>query len=163
MAVDRWIAFFILLICVAYGYTAFFTMDAALPPIMRRAAVWPSSFPKILAIASILLSLALLFGLESSPKKDKAEDINLSRLHEYNFGQALILIGLMVVYAFALRPLGFLASTFLFLTIGSYVLGERRYVIMLAVSAIAAGFVWYLVDGILGIFLVPLPAFMMGG
>ncbi|MEM1285909.1 MAG: tripartite tricarboxylate transporter TctB family protein [Cohaesibacteraceae bacterium] len=163
MALDRWIAFFVLLVCLAYGYTAFFTMDASLPPIMRRAAVWPSSFPKVLAVLSILLSLALLFGLESSPEKNKAEDINLAKLHEYKFGQALILIGLMLIYAFALRPLGFLASTFLFLTIGSYVLGERRYVLMVAVSAIAAGFVWYLVDVVLGIFLVPLPAFMMGG
>lgn len=163
MALDRWIALFILLICLAYGYTAFFTMDDLLPPIMRRASVWPSSFPKVLAVAGILLSLALVLGLEKSPASTKAADINLARLHDYNVGQALILIGLMVLYAFALRPLGFLASTFLFLTLGSYVLGERRYVMMTVVAALAAGCVWYLVDHVLGIFLVPLPAFMMGG
>jgi putative tricarboxylic transport membrane protein len=34
---------------------------------------------------------------------------------------------------------------------------------MVIVSAIAAGFVWYLVDSVLGIFLRPLPFFLIGG
>ena len=46
MALDRWVALVLLGICMAYGYTAWFTMDATLPPIMKRLAVWPSSFSK---------------------------------------------------------------------------------------------------------------------
>ena len=163
MALDRWIAFVVLLICLAYGYAAYFTMDELVPPIMRRSPVWPSSFPKVLAIGGICLSLVILIGLEKSPRKRDAADINLSRLGEYKVGQALLLIGLMVAYAFLLRPLGFLASTFLFLSIGSFILGERRFVVMAVASATAAGFVWYLVDEVLGIFLTPFPAFMAGG
>lgn len=163
MALDRWIAFVILLICLAYGYTAFFTMDAQLPPIMRRAPIWPSSFPKILVIGSILICLFILLGFEKAPQKKDAADINLSRLGDYKVGQALILLGLMVVYALLLRPIGFLASTFLFLFVGSYILGERRFVLMAVVSAIAAGFVWYLVEEVLGVFLSPFPGFLMGG
>ena len=164
MAIDRWIAFIILLICLAYGYAAYFTMDGSLPPIMQRSPIWPSSFPKVLAIGGILLSLAIVIGVEKSPPKDQdAADINLSRLGEYKVGQALLLLGLMVAYALLLRPLGFLASTFLFLSVGSFILGERKFVLMIIVSAIAAGSVWYLVDEILGIFLRPFPAFMTGG
>ena len=163
MALDRWIAFVILLICLAYGYAAYFTMDELVPPIMRRSPIWPSSFPKVLAIGGTFLSLVILLRLEKSPGKRDAADINLSRLGDYKIGQALLLIGLMVAYAFLLRPLGFLASTFLFLSIGSFILGERRFVVMAVASAIAAGFVWYLVDEVLGIFLTPLPAFMVGG
>ena len=163
MALDRWIAFVILLICLTYGYAAFFTMDDLLPPIMQRAPIWPSSFPKVLAVGAVILSLAIVLGFEKSPSKGDAADINLSRLGDYNVGQALLLLGLMVAYALLLRPLGFLASTFLFLFMGSFILGERRYGLMALVSALAAGGVWWLVDGVLGVFLRPFPMFLTGG
>ncbi|MGH1465144.1 MAG: tripartite tricarboxylate transporter TctB family protein [Cognatishimia sp.] len=163
MALDRWIAFVILIICIAYGYAAYFTMDGLLPPIMQRSPIWPSSFPKVLCIGGILMSLAILFNLEKVPPKEDAADINVARLGEYKIGQAVLLLSLMVAYAILLRPLGFLASTFLFLSVGSYILGERRFVTMAVVSAIAAGSVWYLVDSVLGIFLRPLPQFLFGG
>ena len=163
MALDRWIAFFILLICLAYGYASFFTMDDLLPPIMQRAPIWPSSFPKVLAVGAVILSFAIVLGFEKSPPKGDAADINLSRLGDYNVGQALLLLGLMVAYALLLRPLGFLASTFLFLFLGSFILGERRYGFMALVSALAAGGVWWLVDGVLGVFLRPFPMFLAGG
>jgi putative tricarboxylic transport membrane protein len=164
MAFDRWIALALLVISLVYGYTAFFTMDDQLAPIMKRAAVWPSSFPKVLSIGAMLLALSIVLGLEKHTGKDPdAADINLSRLSDYKFGQAFLLLGLMVAYALMLRPIGFLASTFLFLFVGSYLLGERRYVLMAIVSAIAAGSVWYLVDAVLGIFLRPFPMFLVGG
>ena len=163
MALDRWIAMIILLICLAYGYAAYFTMDDLLPPIMKRSPIWPSSFPKVLAIGAILMSLSILLGLEKAARKDKEPDIDLKRLGDYNVGQAVMLLALMVAYALALRPLGFLASTFLFLTVGSYILGERRFALMAMIAAIAAGSIWYLVDEVLGIFLNPLPIFMAGG
>ncbi|WP_136440814.1 tripartite tricarboxylate transporter TctB family protein [Pacificoceanicola onchidii] len=162
MAIDRWIALVILMLCLAYGYAAYFTMDQLLPPIMKQRPIWPSTFPKVLAIGGILMSLSVLLNLEKTPEKTDPADINLSRLGEYKVGQALMLLGLMVAYALLLRPLGFLGATFLFLTAGSYILGERRYVLMAVVAAIAAGFIWYLVDAVLGIFLSPLPSFMNG-
>ncbi|MGP6087539.1 tripartite tricarboxylate transporter TctB family protein [Antarctobacter jejuensis] len=162
MAIDRWIAFVILLLCLAYGYTAFFTMDGLLPPIMKQRPIWPSTFPKVLAVGGILLSLSVVLGLEKPASKEGTADINLSRLHEYKLGQALLLLALMVAYALLLRPIGFLAATFLFLAGGSFILGERRFVLMALVSGIAAVSVWYLVDAVLGIFLSPLPAVMNG-
>lgn len=163
MALDRWIALVILLVCLAYGYAAYFTMDGSLPPIMRRSPIWPSTFPKVLAVGAIVLSLAVLLGLEKAPpKEDNASDISLSRLGEYNLGQALMLLGLMVAYALLLRPIGFLAATVLFLFCGSFILGERRFVLMGIVAILAAGSVWYLVDSVLGIFLRPLPLFLNG-
>ena len=121
------------------------------------------SFPKVLSVGAIIFALIIVLGLEKAPGTDKVADINLSRLTDYNVGQALTLIGLMVAYALLLRPLGFLASTFLFLTVGSFTLGERRYVIMAIVAAIGALSIWYLVDNVLGIFLRPLPIFLAGG
>ena len=65
MTLDRWIAFVILSVALAYGYTAFFTMDQLLPPFMQRNPIWPSTFPKILSILTVITSLIILLGLEN--------------------------------------------------------------------------------------------------
>ncbi|MEM9371452.1 MAG: tripartite tricarboxylate transporter TctB family protein [Pseudomonadota bacterium] len=158
MALDRWIALVFLIICGAYGYAAFFTMDGTLPPFMKFNPIWPSTFPKILAIMGGLTALIVLLGLEKSTSEAKAPEINYRRLYEYKLGQALLLLGLMVAYALLLRPAGFILSTFSFLVIGSLILSERRYLVLVMVAAIATGVVWYLVQVVLGIFLSPLPA-----
>ncbi|MCE8513847.1 tripartite tricarboxylate transporter TctB family protein [Ruegeria pomeroyi] len=163
MALDRWIALVILMICLAYGYAAFFTMDAGLAPFMKRNPIWPSTFPKILSVLAVLTALTVLLGLEKGAAEPKPMEINYRRLTEYRLGQALMLLALMVAYALLLRPFGFLLSTLAFLTIGSLILGERRLHILLPVAAIAAGLVWYLVQVVLGIFLSPWPAFMANG
>jgi putative tricarboxylic transport membrane protein len=145
-------------ICLIYGYTAWFMMDGALPPIMKRLAVWPSSFPKVLSLAGIILSSIVLLGVEKG--EEKVGDIDYRRLHEYKLGQALVLLGLMVAYAILLRPAGFLLATSGFLIGGSMILGERRWFVMIVVSTIATFGIWYLVQEVLGIFLRPLPYFM---
>lgn len=162
MALDRWIALIFITFCCAYGYLAFFTMDQLLPPFMQRNPVWPSTFPKVLSILGVIVGLIVLLGLEkqSNESEPSATEINYRRLHEYKLGQALMLLGLMVAYALALRPVGFLLSTTLFLIAGSAVLGERKWHIMIPVAMIATGCVWYLVQQVLGIFLRPFPFFM---
>ena len=164
MALDRWIALVILGICLAYGYAAWFVMDAGLAPFMRRAPIWPSTFPKVLSIIGIITCLVIVLGIEKG--ETKIGEIDYRRLQDYHLGQALLLLGLMVVYALALRPLGFLFSTFGFLVLGSTILGERRWHIMAIVAAIATFIVWYLVQQVLGIYLRPVPGFLadvMGG
>ena len=157
MALDRWIALVLLLVCLVYGYAAFFTMDADLPPFMKHNPIWPSTFPKILAVLGAAVALSILLNVEKSNHTADVADINYRKLTEYKLGQALFLLGLMVVYALALRPVGFLASTSLFLIIGAAILGERRWVVLIPVAAFATGIVWWLVDDVLGIFLRPLP------
>lgn len=158
IALDRWIALVFLGLCLAYGYAAFFTMDEGLPPFMKFNPVWPSTFPKILAVCGAVCALIVALGLERAPGEAKVPEIDYRRLHEYKIGQALLLLGLMVAYALLLRPAGFLASTFVFLVAGSAILGERRWALMVVVAALAAGIVWYLVQVVLGIYLAPLPA-----
>mgnify|MGYP006232050781 FL=1 len=64
MSLDRWIALVILCIALVYSYAAFFTMDQLLPPFMQRNPIWPSTFPKILGVLSILVSSVIVLGLE---------------------------------------------------------------------------------------------------
>ncbi len=160
MALDRWIALTILLISMTYGYTAFFTMDAGLPPFMQRNPIWPSTFPKALSVMAIVASLIILLGFEKGEDGPKDGEINYRRLGDYKIGQAIGLLAMMVAYALFLRPAGFLPSTVLFLVGGAALLGERRFIILIPVALIAAGFIWYLVQEVLGIFLRPWPFFL---
>ena len=159
MALDRWIALIILLICITYGYTAFFTMDAGMPPFMRRSPIWPSTFPKTLAVLGIIISLSIVFGMEKSDANIKEGDINYRKLGQYKIGQAFFLLLFMVAYALFLRPMGFLASTTAFLMFSGILLGERKLLRLLLISGLASGVIWYLVQEVLGIFLRPFPFF----
>ena len=158
MALDRWIALIFLVICSTYAYTAYFLMDAGLPPFMQRNPIWPSTFPKVLAILGIACSLVIVLGFEKDQRAPEDMDINYRRLTEYNLSQAILLIALMVLYAFSLRPVGFLISSTLFLVLSAATLGERRFVVLIPVAVFAAGSIWYLVQEVLGIFLRPWPA-----
>lgn len=160
MALDRWIALVLLGICLAYGYAAWFTMDGNLAPFMRRNPIWPSTFPKVLSVLGILSSLVILLGFEKG--EAKIGEIDYRRLGDYHLGQALLLLCLMVAYALCLRPLGFLFSTSAFLILGSFILGERKWHVMLPVALIATFAVWYLVQEVLGIYMRPLPGFLGG-
>jgi len=160
MALDRWIALILLGICLIYGYTAWFTMDDALAPFMKRNPIWPSTFPKVLSILGIVASTIILLGIEKG--KSTESDIDYRRLGDHYVGQAVLLLGLMVAYALCLRPVGFLISTIGFLVLGSFLLGERKWHVMIPVAVIATLVVWYLVQEVLGIYLRPLPGFLGG-
>ena len=160
MALDRWIALILLGICLTYGYTAWFTMDGSLAPFMKRNPIWPSTFPKVLSVLGIIASLIILLGLEKS--ETKVGEIDYRRLGDYHLGQAVLLLALMVAYALCLRPLGFLGSTGAFLILGSFILGERKWHVMVPVSVLTAAVVWYLVQQVLGIYMRPLPGFIGG-
>ena len=159
MALDRWIALAFLCLCLIYGYTAWFGMDGSLPPFMRRNPVWPSTFPKVLSIMGALVAVVVLVT-QAPPPPPKADEIDYRRLRDYRVGQAAGLVALTLAYAAVLRPLGFIPATVLFLTLGATLLGERKFHVLLPVTALAAGSLWYLVEQVLGIFLRPWPAFL---
>ncbi len=163
MALDRWISLIILLICLAYGYAAYFTMDAGLPPFMRNNPIWPSTFPNILSALGVVCAIVILLGFEKQSREPGHSEINYRRLTDYKLGQALCLLVLMVAYALLLRPAGFLFSTMGFLVAGTFILGERKFHVMIPVADLAAVVVWYLVERVLGIFLRPLPLFLTSG
>jgi putative tricarboxylic transport membrane protein len=142
-----------------YGYTSFFVMDAQLPVFAKLSLVWPSSFPKILSIVGLTLGLGQLLFWHGNA----SSEIDRGNLKQYEWITVGIMTALMVGYALLLRPLGFVGSTMTFLMLGSYVLGERKYVVMAIVALIATLAIWYLVDPVLGIYLRPWPFFVYGG
>jgi putative tricarboxylic transport membrane protein len=159
MALDKWIAAFFLVGGLVYGYAAF---TYTLLPFERNMPVLPNTLPMALSVVAVLLSALLL--LAPKPPADAEGNvlgsINFATMHEYKFGQALLLIGAMILYALALRPVGFIASTTLFLAGTGWILGERKLHVMIPVALLGAGVIWYLVQEALGIFLRPLPWFL---
>ena len=160
MSLDRWIALILLGFCVVYGYTAWFVMDATLAPFMKRNPIWPSTFPKILSVLAVATSFIILLKIARPVARNSSSDMDLSELKNYKIKEAIILLALMVAYALLLRPAGFLLSTVSFLSLGGVVLGERKIYILITLTTLATVIIWYLVQGILGIFLRPLPYFL---
>ena len=160
MGLDRYIALIFLVVCLIYGYTAFFTMDDGLAPIMQRNPIWPSTFPKLLSVTGILISLWVVLGFEKNRGSAKV-GIDYRNLFKYKVGHAALLLSLMVAYSLLLRPAGFLVSTTLFIFIASAILGERKWFLMFLIAILASGIVWYLVDGVLGVYMRPWPGVFM--
>ncbi len=161
MTLDRSIAFLFLIMCLIYSYVAFVSMEASLLPFERNMSFLPNTMPKWLGVLGIITALVVLLNTGPGQAHQPGDgDINYRRLGDYKLGQALMLICAMLAYALLLRQLGFLASTALFLAGGSYILGERKFMVMIPVSIAAAFFIWYLVQEVLGIFLRPWPFFL---
>lgn len=160
MTLERWLSLAFLAFCLAYGYAAFITMDAALPPFAKFSPVWPSSFPKILAAIGLVLAVGQLTIWH---KSEPVGDIDRRHLKQYDWMTTALIIALMAAYALLLRTFGFVLATVLFLVLSAVVLGERNWIRVALVALIGAFGIWYLVDPVLGIFLRPWPFVFYGG
>ena len=158
MTLERGIAVLFLAFCVAYGYTAFVTMQDELLPFELGMAFLPNSLPKVLSVAGALAALFVIIGARApGDAKGGAGTLDLASLQRTHILQAVSLLGAMAAYAVLLRPIGFIGSTALFLSGAALILGERRIVRLLAISIGAAFAVWVLVEKLLDIVLRPWP------
>ncbi|MEM6498437.1 MAG: tripartite tricarboxylate transporter TctB family protein [Pseudomonadota bacterium] len=158
MTLERGIAILFLVFCMAYGYTAFVTMQNDLLPFELNMSFLPNTMPKVLSIAGAICALFIIVG--GRAPGDERKPIVAEGLTLANTSQAIALLGFMIAYALLLRPLGFIAATSLFLIGSSLLLGERRLLTLLAVSVFASFAVWYLVQEMLDIVLRPWPWFV---
>ena len=161
---DKWIAAFFLVITLAYGYS---TVTYQLLPFERYMVFLPTTLPGGLTIISTLLCLLIILTpsqqtQDSDPETDpETEQTGIAKyLEQYEVGQALYLVLAMIAFALALRPMGFLATTTLFLIATGWILGERKLKLMIPIAAISAFSIWYLVQETLGLYLRPLPWFL---
>jgi putative tricarboxylic transport membrane protein len=159
MRLDKWIAVLFLLGGLIYGYAA---LNYPLLPFERNMPFLPNTLPVALSALAIILSLFIIImpAGGGADEDDVLGGVDVARIRDYKIGQAAMLVGVMILYALALRPAGFLISTTLFLTSAGFILGERKFHIMVPVALIGAVVIWALVDLVLGIFLRPLPIFL---
>lgn len=160
MTLDKAIAVVFLVVALLYGYAAF---NYPLLPFERNMSFLPNTLPTVLSVIAIILAVIIILSPKAKPDAsgDVLGDINVARLKEYKIGQALSLVAAMLLYAVALRPVGFVPATTLFLVGTGWILGERKLHIMIPVALVGAGSIWFLVQEALGIFLRPLPGFLL--
>ena len=159
MKLEKYIALILCFIFILYGYEAFFTMDELLPPILKRNPVWPSTFPKILAAFGFFISILILLNIEKN-EVNTSENLDYKKVTNHSYFKVILLILGMVLYALNLRYLGFILSSFLFLSLSSFLLGERNFVKCLIIILISTISIWYLVNEVLGIYMNPYPLFL---
>ncbi len=134
-----------LCLSVAYGYYA------GQIPMLPGDEFEPfnaQTVPGALALLGGVLSLLLLLSARLDPTRRL-------RLSGYDFLLVALLLGLVVLFGFALEWLGFLVSTVLFLIGGYWLLGERRIRILLLASVPFAVGIWFALSQLLDIYLAP--------
>ena len=147
---DRIGGLLLLAFCVTY---AFLSQQIRLLPFQENVAFHARTMPEVLSVLGIGLSLIVIAFPGSKARLD---------FTGYDWVKVVLFLVLMSAYGFTIRPLGFIASTSLFLMIGFWLLGERRplYLILVAVPLVVL--FWVLMTQGLDVFIEPLPTFMRG-
>lgn len=134
-----------LVFCVGYGYL---TTKITLLPFQQNAAFTAKTLPQALTFLGVVLSLVLII---------KPGDEVMPDLRGYHWKQGLLICVLMVIYGFVIRSFGFIPSTVIFLISGFYILGERRWIMMLLTALILVVFFWVLMTQFLGVYIAAWP------
>lgn len=134
-----------LCLSAAYGY---YTGDISMLPGDEYEPFNAQTLPTVLSGMGIVLSLALLL----TASRETADRLSLKG---YNFPLVVKLLVLVMFFGFALEWFGFLISTTLFLIGGYWLLGERRWKILLVSSVPFAVFIWFSLSQLLDIYLAP--------
>ena len=136
-----------LVFCLAYGYLS---TKITLLPFQQNAAFTAKTLPNVLTILGVVLSLVLII----KPGEESVPD-----LRSYLWKQGLLICVLMVAYGFFIRSMGFIPSTIVFLIAGFYILGERRWIMMIMTASILVVFFWVLMTQFLGVYITAWPEF----
>lgn len=143
---DAFAAFGFLAFSLAYGWQAqqieMFDWQAVEP-------FTPRTYPTLLAGAGFVLSLIQLI------KALRARAVHEESWRGFDWGRVALLVLAMVIYGALFTPLGFIASTTLFLAAGYYILGERRWFMILGASLLVTVGFWAIMTQLLGLYLSP--------
>ncbi|MEM8749721.1 MAG: tripartite tricarboxylate transporter TctB family protein [Pseudomonadota bacterium] len=147
---DRLGGILMLAFCVLYWSKI---ADIRLLPFQANQAFTPRTIPEILAYLGIGLSVLIILFPGNRERFD---------LRGLNWPLGLAFLALMSAYGLAVRPLGFLLSTSVFLMVGFALLGERSPVKLVLVSVPLVVAFWILMNYGLSVFIEPLPVFLRG-
>lgn len=139
----------LLFVAVFTGYGVL-AWQIPLLPFEEFEVVTSSTMPKIYAAMGLMFSL---FSLVTVLLKGNTVQQRGALLTKAALQQTAALIVLMVLYAAGLEPLGFVVATLLFLVAGFWLMGERRFKILLLASVPVVLVFWVLMTQVLGIYL----------
>ncbi|RPJ35193.1 MAG: tripartite tricarboxylate transporter TctB family protein [Deltaproteobacteria bacterium] len=117
-----------------------------LPPAAIGDPLGPLVFPTILGTS--LIACGVYLAVRPGPRA------NQPVLSRRTFPQVLILFALLLVYSAAIAWMGYLFSTFIFVFLTAFLMGERSWAKGVAISAIFSAGIFFLFVRVLTI---PLP------
>ena len=109
----------------------------------------PRTLPVGLSVAAILFSLV---QLAISARQGDNNRLGTA-VRGFDWKPTLLLIAAMAIYAFVFDVLGFLLSSFLFLSGGFLILGERRFLLCMSIAAALVLFIWVALTQVFGLYL----------
>ena len=148
---DRLGGLLLLAFCIAY---AFLSQQIRLLPFQESSAFHARTMPEVLSVLGIGLSLIVIAFPGSKARV---------ALAGHDWLKVVLFLALMSAYGLTIRPMGFIASTSLFLMIGFWMLGERRPLYLIAVAVPLVVLFWVLMTQGLDVFIEPLPTFLREG
>jgi putative tricarboxylic transport membrane protein len=89
------------------------------------SVVGPGAVPIAVGIALIVLSVLFILRTTVLPDVDLFEHVRAAEAATH-WPTALLVIGLLIAYALALGPLGYIPATAAFLPVGAWLMGSRR-------------------------------------
>jgi putative tricarboxylic transport membrane protein len=150
-------ALIFLLLSIAYGIGS---LSIPLTFFSRNAAITPRTVPQFLSIAGVIISFLILVLPTTDPTGESSLGQTFSGL---DWKKALFILGMVLIYGFAMKWIGFILSSILFLNGGFYLLGERRIKVMLLASIPVVVGLFFLMSYILGVYIAPGEIFYMIG
>lgn len=147
---DRLGGLLLLIFCLVYAWQS---QNIRLLPFQLNSAFHARTIPEVLSVLGIGLSILIILFPSNKERLD---------LGDVNWPLGLTFLGLMSIYGLAVRPVGFLLSTSLFLMIGFALLGERNILRLVLVAVPLVVAFWVLMNYGLSVFVEPLPWFLRG-
>lgn len=137
---------FMLILSASYGFLIF-----DIPVIANNATLTARSMPTFLAVLGTCLAMLLLTRRHPTPG---------THSEKMNFKLGLLFLILMSAYGFAIRPVGFVLATIVFLYTGFWLLGERNRIKNLMIAVPLVAIFWWMMVELLGVYLPALPEFL---
>jgi len=150
-------ALFFLLFSAAYGFGS---LSIPLTFFSQGEAITPRTVPQVLSIAGAIISFLILVLPTTDPTGEPSLGQTFTGL---DWKKALSILGMVLLYGFAMKWIGFILSSIFFLNGGFYLLGERRIKIMMLASIPVVIGLFFLMSYILGVYIAPGEIFYMMG
>lgn len=101
------------------------------------------SFPMAATLVMLICGIIILVGTARAPRVERAPGETLARQFARLLAPGVLVAftGAIALYMLALEPVGFLLSSYVFLVVSMKLLGSRRWLLNLIVSAAALGLI----------------------
>lgn len=149
MAREKVGALLILLFSISYGLLA---TQIPLTFLAQQEIFTPRTMPYALAVLGVFFSFLILVLPTVDPAGKKSLQEETAGM---DWATAILLIASMLIYGLTMKWLGFILASILFLSVGFWILGERRIKLMIFTAIPLVFILWGIMSILLGVYIAP--------